>query len=181
MYHLREGTTQIELASLLRPAYFVPESKELDELLQELQKQKIHMAIVVDEYGGVVGVVTIEDILEEIVGEIRDEYDIEEPYVQLVSDNETIYNARIDLDDVNKLLGANLPTDEADTLGGLIYNELSKVPTVGDTVQVDNFYIEVVSVAGRRIKTARVVHLSPDMSITDTASSETGQLGEEVA
>ena len=159
----------------------MPESKELDELLQELQKQKIHMAIVVDEYGGVAGVVTIEDILEEIVGEIQDEYDIEEPYVQLLSDNETIFNARIDLDDVNKLLGANLPTDEADTLGGLIYNELSKVPTVGDTVQVDNFYIEVVSVAGRRIKTARVVHLSPDMSITDTASSETGQLGEEVA
>ncbi len=159
---LREGQTNIGLESLLRPAYFVPESKELDELLQELQTKKIHMAVVVDEYGGMAGIVTIEDIIEEIVGEIQDEFDIEEPFAQLVSENEAIFNARIDLDDVNKLLGANLPTDEADTLGGLIYNELGKVPVVGDKIRVDRFSIEVISVVGRRIKMVRVVNLSPE-------------------
>jgi len=158
---LREGATEVGLKALLRPAYFVPESKELDELLQELQKKKIHMAVVVDEYGGMAGVVTIEDILEEIVGEIQDEYDSEEPFAQLVSATEAICNARIDLDDVNKLLGVNLPTDEADTLGGLIYNELGKVPVVGDKVQVDSLSIEVMSVVGRRIKMVRLVNLSP--------------------
>ena len=160
--HLREGSTGISLESLLRPACFVPESKELDELLQELQKKKIHMAIVVDEYGGMAGVVTIEDIIEEIVGEIQDEYDSEEPFVQLVSETESIFNARIDLDDLNKLVGANLPTDSADTLGGLIYNELGKVPQVGDIVNVDDFQIEVMSIVGRRIKMVRLVRRLPD-------------------
>lgn len=173
LYRLREGMTGIGLESLLRPAYFVPESKELNELLQELQTQKIHMAIVVDEYGGMAGIVTIEDIIEEIVGEIQDEYDVEEPFAQLVSANEAIFNARIDLDDVNKLLGANFPTDEADTLGGLIYNELGKVPAVGDKVQIDGFHIEVVSVAGRRIKMVRIVRLPLYLSDADGARSET--------
>lgn len=177
--YLREGTKEIELLeSLLRPAYFVPESKELDELLQELQKQKIHMAIVVDEYGGMAGIVTIEDIIEEIVGEILDEYDVEEPFAQLVSENEAIFNARIDLDDLNKLLGCNLPTDEADTLGGFIYNELGKVPVVGDKVQTHGFRIEVISVAGRRIKKVRIVRPLPDLSRADAVGLETGKLKE---
>jgi CBS domain containing-hemolysin-like protein len=122
----------------------------------------IHMAVVVDEYGGMAGVVTIEDIIEEIVGEIRDEYDSEEPFAQLVGATEAVFNARIDLDDINKLLGVNLPTDEADTLGGLIYNELGKVPIVGDKVQVNELSIEVMSVVGRRIKMVRVVRLPPN-------------------
>jgi CBS domain containing-hemolysin-like protein len=165
--HLRRGAPEESLESLLRPAYFVPESKELDELLQELQAQKIHMAIVVDEYGGMAGVVTIEDILEEIVGGIQDEYDSEEPFAQLVSATEAIFNARIDLDDVNKLLSVDLPTDEADTLGGLIYNELGKVPVVGDKIRVEELSIEVMSVVGRRIKMVRVVTPSPDPDAVD--------------
>ncbi len=173
LHHLREGAAEVGLESLVRPAYFVPESKELDELLQELQTQKIHMAIVVDEYGGMAGIVTIEDIIEEIVGEIQDEYDVEESFAQLVSADEAIFNARIDLDDVNKLLGANLPTDEADTLGGLIYNELGKVPAVGDEVQIDGFRIEVMSVMGRRIKMVRVVRLSSDLPAADVVGFET--------
>jgi putative hemolysin len=160
--HLQEGSAETGLESLLRPACFVPESKELDELLQELQRQKIHMAIVVDEYGGMAGVVTIEDIIEEIVGEIQDEYDSEEPFAQLVGAAEAICNARIDLDDLNKLLGVDLPTDEVDTLGGLIYNELGKVPAVGDKVRVNDLCIEVMSVVGRRIKMVRLVILSPE-------------------
>jgi CBS domain containing-hemolysin-like protein len=120
------------------------------------------MAVVVDEYGGMAGVVTIEDIIEEIVGEIQDEYDTEEPFAQLVSATEAICNARIDVDDVNKLMGVNLPTDAADTLGGLIYNELGKVPVVGDKVRVNGLSIEVMSVVGRRIKMVRVVNFSPE-------------------
>jgi putative hemolysin len=181
LHRLREGTTEVGLESLLRPAYFVPESKELDELLQELQTQKIHMAIVVDEYGGMAGVVTIEDIIEEIVGEIQDEYDFEEPFAQLVDDTEAIFNARIDLDDVNKLLGANLPTDEADTLGGLIYNELGRVPKAGDAIQVSGFRIEVMSVLGRRIKVARIVRLSPDWTVADTVGSNANKSERDVS
>jgi putative hemolysin len=175
--HLREGATEVELESLLRPAYFVPESKELDELLHELQKQKIHMAIVVDEYGGMAGVVTIEDTIEEIVGEILDEYDVEEPFAQLVSEDEAIFNARIDLDDVNKLLVTSLPTSEADTLGGLIYNELGKVPVVGDEIRVGDFRIEVMSVTGRRIKMVRMTRLSADsleMNVIDSEADRSG-------
>lgn len=174
---LREGATGVELVSLLRPACFVPESKELDELLQELQKKKIHMAIVVDEYGGMAGIVTIEDIIEEIVGEIQDEYDSEEPFAQWVCETEAIFNARIDLDDVNKLMCADLPTNEADTLGGLIYNELGKVPVVGDSVQIDDLCIEVTSVAGRRIKTVRVVRQPSDVPDADAVDSEASASG----
>jgi putative hemolysin len=103
------------LESLLRPAYFVPESKMLDDLLADLQQRKVHIAIVVDEYGGTAGLVTIEDVLEEIVGEIQDEYDSEEAAYQKVGEGEYIFNARIDLDDVNRLLGTNLPTEQGDT------------------------------------------------------------------
>jgi len=179
--HLREGTTEGSLQPLLRPAYFVPESKELDELLQELQAQKIHLAVVVDEYGGMAGIVTIEDIIEEIVGEIQDEYDTEEPFAQLVDDTEAIFNARIDLDDVNKLLGANLPTDEADTLGGLIYNELGKIPTVGDAIHVDDLRIEVMSVSGKRIKVVRIARLPSDALDLEVADLEADQLKESVS
>ena len=179
--HLREGTIEGSLQPLLRPAYFVPESKELDELLQELQAQKIHLAVVVDEYGGMAGIVTIEDIIEEIVGEIQDEYDTEEPFAQLVDDTEAIFNARIDLDDVNKLLGANLPTDEADTLGGLIYNELGKIPAVGDTIQVDDLRIEVMSVSGKRIKVVRIARLPSDALDLEVADLEADQLKESVS
>jgi len=179
--HLRGGTTEGSLQPLLRPAYFVPESKELDELLQELQAQKIHLAVVVDEYGGMAGIVTIEDIIEEIVGEIQDEYDSEEPFAQLVDDTEAIFNARIDLDDVNKLLGANLPTDEADTLGGLIYNELGKIPAVGDAIQVDDLRIEVMSVSGKRIKVVRIARLPSDSLDSEAADLEAEQLKEGVS
>ncbi|MFQ6016084.1 MAG: hemolysin family protein [Anaerolineae bacterium] len=153
---LRERETPPELKELLRPAYFVPESKKLDDLLQELQQRKVHMAIVVDEYGGTAGLVTIEDILEEIVGEIQDEYDREEPLVEMVSENEIIFDARVDLDDVNHLMSLNLPTEEGDTLGGLIYSQLGRVPAVDDQVILDGVKITVLSVTGRRIKKVRV-------------------------
>jgi len=139
----------------LRPAYFVPETKNVDELLQELQQRKIHLAIVVDEYGGTAGLVTIEDLLEEIVGEIQDEYDSEEPIVEKVSEDEFVFNARVDLDEVNKQLAVELPDAGGDTLGGLIYNYLGKVPTVGDKIVLDDVTFEVLSVEGQRIERVR--------------------------
>jgi putative hemolysin len=144
------------LESLLRPAHFVPESKMLDDLLADLQQRKVHVAIVVDEYGGTAGLVTIEDILEEIVGEIQDEYDSEEATYQMVSEGEHIFNARIDLDDVNRLLGTNLPTEQGDTLGGLIYSQLGKVPAPGEVIEFDGYSIEVLSVVRRRIQNVRI-------------------------
>jgi CBS domain containing-hemolysin-like protein len=152
----RDGPADVPLRMLLRPAYFVPESKRLDELLQELQRHHVHMAIVVDEFGGTAGIVTIEDVLEEIVGEIQDEYDIgEEPLVEQVSENEGVFNARATIDDVNQALALDLP-DESDTLAGLVYQHLEKLPKVGDQVQVGNAHITVLEMLGRRIKKVRV-------------------------
>lgn len=155
--HLRhDGDSHPQLQEMLRPAQFVPETNKVDELLEELQRERIQMAIVVDEYGGVAGLVTIEDAVEEIVGEIEDEYDTLEPFCEMISDNEAIFNARMDLDDVNKMMDTDLPTAESDTLGGLIYSMLGGVPKVGDEVTVDGVKITVLSLLGRRIKKVRV-------------------------
>ncbi len=153
--YLRDGRTDVSLTKLLRPAYFIPESKKVDDLLQELQHRRVHMAVVVDEYGGTAGIVTIEDLLEEIVGEIQDEYDAEEPTTEEVSEYEYLFDARVQLDEVNKLLEVELPSEGGDTLGGFIYSQLGKVPAVGDTVSYGPVSIEVLSVAGRRIKQVR--------------------------
>lgn len=154
---LRDGKMEVSLRELMRPAYFVPETKRVDELLQELQCNKVHMAIVVDEFGGTAGIVTIEDVLEEIVGEIQDEYDTsEEPLIEQVSEKEGIFNARATIGDVNEALALDLP-DESNTLGGLVYQRLEKLPKVGDQVRVGDVTVEVLSVIGRRIKKVRVV------------------------
>ena len=163
---LRDCATDAPLRSLLRPAYFVPESKRLDELLQELQRTKVHMAIVVDEYGGTAGIVTIEDVLEEIVGEIQDEYDTgEEPQIERVGENEGVFNARVTIDEVNETLALDLPS-ESDTLGGLMYQRLEKMPKADDQVRVGDVEITVLSMVGRRIKKMRVVKLSAESENT---------------
>ncbi len=154
--YLRDGQTKVPLQNIVRPAYFVPEAKKVDELLEELQKQHKHMAIVIDEYGGVAGLVTIEDILEEIVGEIQDEYDTEEPPVEAVGPDEYIINARISLDDLEQLLNVKLPAESGDTLGGFIYSQLGKIPVVGDRLHFADWDMEVFSVLARRIGKVRV-------------------------
>jgi CBS domain containing-hemolysin-like protein len=113
------------------------------------------MAVVVDEYGGTAGLVTIEDLLEEIVGEIQDEFDAEEPTVETVNEHEFLFDARVPLDEVSKLLGVELPSEGGDTLGGFIYSQLGKVPAVGDNISYDSAVFEVLTVAGRRIKQVR--------------------------
>jgi len=151
----REGGELDSLRTLLRPAYFVPEAKKVDDLLTEMQNQRVHMAIVVDEYGGVAGVVTLEDIVEEILGEIQDEYDQEEAPYQKLEDGDYIFRGRVDLDDFNEIMGSDLPVDEADTLGGFIYSRLGRVPTEGDKVKEGNLLLTVELVIARRIRKVR--------------------------
>jgi putative hemolysin len=152
----RDRREPVSLGDIIRKPYFVPESKPVDELLEEMQQRKVHMVIVVDEYGGTAGVVTLEDIVEEIVGEIQDEYDAEEPIVEQAGEGEFIFNARVDLDDVNRLMGTEFPTEIGDTLGGFIYSQLGKVPVSGERVRYDGLVIEVLTVTGRRIRKVRV-------------------------
>ncbi|MBN1266823.1 MAG: HlyC/CorC family transporter [Anaerolineales bacterium] len=152
-----EKSMQLQtVGELLREAYFVPEAKKADDLLTELQAKRIHMAVVVDEYGGTAGVVTMEDIVEEIVGEIRDEYDdAEETPFQMIAQDEFIFTGGIDLDDVNQLTGANLPKDTSETLGGFIYGRLGKVPVSGETVEAGGLQLTVEQITGRRIRKIR--------------------------
>lgn len=154
---MRLGHTARPIREYVRPAYFVPESKKLDDLLQEMKRQRIHMAIVFDEYGAVAGLVTIEDLIEEIVGEIQDEYDREEmPPFQKVNDNEYIVDAGMNLDDFNELLGTELEAgEEYDTVGGFILAQLDKMPSVGDTITADGVRLTVLSTKGRRVMQVR--------------------------
>ncbi len=168
---LRTDLTEKEKTDIrpfLRKAYFIPESKNVDELLREMQAQGIHMAIVVDEYGGTAGLVTLEDIVEEIVGEIRDEYDQgEELEYQQVSDDEVIFSGRIDLDDVYDILGVDLTEDMADTLGGYIYGQIGRVPIGGEQIKVDGWLLTVSQVSGRRIRQVlakRVGHVKDEVN-----------------
>jgi putative hemolysin len=144
----------------VREAVYVPESKRVAELLREMQQQKYHMAIVVDEYGGTAGLVTLEDLLEEIVGEITDEYDVEEPQVEHLPDGSLRCPGRTPIDDVNEELDAHLPDDEWDTVGGLVFNTLGHVPDEGECVVVDGLEICAERVQGRRIVSV-LVHRVP--------------------
>jgi putative hemolysin len=158
----RENQLPASIRELLRPAYFIPEAKKVDELLAEMQSQRIHMAIVVDEYGGVAGLVTLEDIVEEVLGEIQDEYDQgeEAPY-QKLADGSYLFLGRVDLDDFNETMGASLSREEADTLGGYIYHHLGRVPGVGDQVKTGEIVLTVEQVIGRRIRRVRANWSAP--------------------
>jgi CBS domain containing-hemolysin-like protein len=152
----RDGGEERGLRDLLRSAFYVPEAKKLDDLLADLQRERVHMALVVDEYGGIAGLVTLEDIVEEIVGEIQDEYDFaEEPRVEPLGDGDFLLDGRLDLDDVNDLLDAELPKDTADTLGGFVYGELGRVPVAGDRLAAGGLELKVEQVIGRRIRKIR--------------------------
>lgn len=172
----RNGDSFTSLEPLLRQSYFVPESKWANELLPEMQERKVHLAFVVDEYGGTAGLLTIEDLLEEIVGEIQDEYDVnEEALYEKISESEYVFNARIDLDDLNDLLDVAIPTDDSDTLGGYVFAELGRVPTVNDSFREHGLEISVEAVNGRRIRLVRVKKLAEDTEENNAQSSESSQ------
>lgn len=139
------------LSGLLRDPFFVPEGKKIDELLREFQRERKHMAVVVDEYGGTAGIVTIEDILEEIVGEIEDEYDREVPNVFESAPGEYIVQGRTNLGEFNEAVRLSLPTGEADTLGGFLYTLLGRVPNEGDEIAHEGVVFRVSRLDGQRI------------------------------
>ena len=144
------------LRHILRPAYFVPEAKKVDELLAEMQARRVHIVILVDEYGGMAGLATLEDIIEEIVGEIRDEYDqAEESLFQQVGEDEYIFQGGANLDDFNEVMGAHLEKESADTLGGFVYARIGRVPSGGEQIEEDGMELVVEQVIGKRIRKVR--------------------------
>ena len=153
---LREGHDDFPIRDLVRPAYFVPETKKLDDLLREIRQKRVHMVIVVDEYGSVAGLVTIEDLVEEIVGDIKDEYDREENLFEKINEDEYIFDAKISIYDFNEMMGTHLDDADYETLGGFAYAQLDKIPNVGDTVTFENMTFTVLATRGRRITKIRV-------------------------
>jgi CBS domain containing-hemolysin-like protein len=145
------GGDASRLERLLREPYFVPEGKKIDDLLREFQLEKKHIAIVVDEYGGTSGIVTLEDILEEIVGEIHDEYDQEGPLIREAGERRYAAAGRISLHDLNDVLGLDLPMDEVDTLAGFLYELSGSVPNEGETLRYEGLTFTVTRLEGQRI------------------------------
>lgn len=173
------GLDDRSVRDLVRSAYFVPETRPADELMRDLQSRKIHMAIVVDEYGGTSGLVTIENIIEEIVGDIRDEYDIDEEHEYVEhSDGEYVIDASMDIDDLNDLLDTDISSEDTDTLGGFIYLKVGRVPIVGESVETEDLVITVKSLEGRRI---RKVLVKQKPKHDPDEEQETGSDNEELA
>ena len=153
---------QKTLRDIARKPYFTPESNKVQDVLRDLRKNRVHMAIVVDEYGGTAGAVTIEDIIEEIVGPIQDEYDVgEEDEIQFISPNEVVLDGRVSVDDVNELLKLNIAADDYDTIGGYVLNQLGAAPKVGATLKLGTAELRVEAVQGTRIKKVRIKSQTP--------------------
>ena len=152
-----QSQSSFDIKKLMRLAYYVPESKKVSELLKEMQKEKVHIAIILDEYGGTLGLATIEDILEEIVGEIFDEYDDEIDLIEHLGENGLIVNAKASIEEINKLLLISLPENEYESIGGFIFNLLGRIPIKGDQIEFDDVTIRVLSVHNRRIKQLEIV------------------------
>jgi CBS domain containing-hemolysin-like protein len=144
------------VSELVREAQFVPEFKRVAELMREMQNAKFHMAIVVDEYGGTAGLVTLEDLIEELVGEIVDEFDVEEPNVEALPGGAVRVNARMAIDEVNELIDAEFPEGDWDTIGGFVFNLLGHVPAAGETAEYDGRRLTAEKVQGRRIGRVRI-------------------------
>ncbi|MBD3180194.1 MAG: CBS domain-containing protein, partial [Candidatus Latescibacteria bacterium] len=157
-----------DLRRILREAYYVPEGKRINDLLREFQLRKKHMAIVVDEYGGTSGIVTLEDILEEIVGEIRDEDDIEGPLIRKVSEGNYSVKGGININDLNEALRLSIPTEEADTLAGFLYSLLGRVPEEGERIDFEGLIFEVELLEGQRITEVRIWFPGHPESAADT-------------
>jgi CBS domain containing-hemolysin-like protein len=167
---LHDGQADKPLADILRPAPFMPESMRAAECLREMRRRKSHMVIVIDEYGGTAGLVTIEDLLEEIVGEIADEYDSEEPNVEPLPDGDYRVNARLGIDEVNELLDVELPSTEWDSIGGLLFNLVGGVPREDQEVEFQGLRLRAERVQGRRIGRVRIHRLSPPEDVEDAAA-----------
>ncbi len=155
---------------MLRPAVFIPESKRLNVLLKEFRSNRNHIAIVVDEYGGVAGLVTIEDVLEQIVGDIEDEYDYDETEDSIIREQDNVFRAQAgtEIADFNQMLGAQFSDEEFDTLGGLVISRFGHLPKRGETVQFDGFQFTVLRADSRRLYALRVVRLQPETAAAES-------------
>lgn len=151
------GRNGVELKSLLRPAMFVPATKLITDLMAEMKAKHSHMAVVVDEYGGTAGILTIEDIIEEIVGEIQDEHDDEAPQLVRISGDEVLVDARLDVDEIGEFFDLELPKDGYDTIGGFVIAQAGAVPQAGQAVQFDGLTLTVEEADERRISRIRIV------------------------
>ena len=158
---------KFNIKKLLHKPYFVPETMTLDELLLQFQKQNLHLAIVVDEYGGVAGIVTMEDILEEIVGEIRDEFDEEEiPEIQTISQNCWEVDSRLSLSDFNNYANCSLPEEEFDTIGGFVFNLFGKIPKKDEEIKYNSITFKIKEIKGTRIGRI-IVTISPEKNVNN--------------
>jgi CBS domain containing-hemolysin-like protein len=156
MRRIRSGEGALTVDSLVRPAIVIPENKPVAKLMREMQREHFHMAIVADEYGSIVGLVTLEDCLEELVGEIVDEHDDEDPLVRQLSNGESLVDAGMAISEFNDHFRLNLDDDEFDTVGGYLFGTLEHVPVVGESIQVDGWRIVVEALEGRRITEVRL-------------------------
>jgi CBS domain containing-hemolysin-like protein len=152
---------RLQLRELLRPTSFVPETKKVGDLLAEMRARRIYLAIVVDEYGGTAGMVTMEDVIEEVVGEIHDELDEDQDLVHAQEDGTYRVDAKVDLDDLNERLGVTLPAGEYDTLGGFLYALAGEIPSPGDRFEHDHLEFTIAAVQGKRITSVIVRPLGP--------------------
>ena len=155
------GREDTPLRALLRDPVFIPESKRADQLLTEMRANRTHLAIVVDEYGGTAGLITIEDLIEEIVGEIEDEYDVAAPALEQISEDEVLLDASMPADVLDEIFGYAAESEDFDTIGGFVIHELGRLPAVGDEVRVDGLRLRVLSMSGRRLRRLRVAR-EPD-------------------
>ncbi len=168
------NTDALPLVSLLRPAYVVPETKRVNELLADLRAQRVHLAIVADEYGGTAGIITIEDILEEIVGEIQDEYDKEMPLFEVSGPDEFIADGRLAVEDAEDALGVRFEDDDYDSLGGFVQKHLGRLPADGDRFTAEGVEIEVIEVERNRVRKMRVRRVRETIPATLELESQPG-------
>jgi CBS domain containing-hemolysin-like protein len=159
---LKDASDASPIAPLVRPATFVPETKRVPELLKEFQRKQVQFAIVVDEYGGTAGLVTIEDLLEEIVGEIRDESDVETEPIVDEGNGSYVFSAKVSFDEVRERLGVDVEPDGFETVGGYVLTRLGRVPTIGETFELDGMHVEVLDAERRRIHKVRFRKAQPE-------------------
>jgi len=156
-----------DLKRILRPPYFIPETKNLEELLQEFKKKRVHLAIVVDEYGGTSGLVTIEDLLEQIVGDIQDEYDVEEEWLVEETDGSVVVDARLPIEDIEEHFGIEIERDKFDTVGGLLFHLTGRIPAVGEKIGNGTIHLTVLEADERRVSKVRIARITTTKEGTD--------------
>ncbi|HEX5774329.1 MAG TPA: hemolysin family protein [Geomobilimonas sp.] len=157
----------VDLKRILGPPYFIPETKNLEELLQEFKKKRVHLAIVVDEYGGTSGLVTIEDLLEEIVGDIQDEYDVEEEWLVQEADGSLVVDGRLSIEELEEHFGIEIEREKFDTVGGLLFHLTGRIPAVGEEIGNGTVRFTVLEADERRVSKVRIVRILPESEDTE--------------